>query len=116
MPSTGTAYIAGFTPFTDKGVVTGIGAVMKRYTEKPEGISTASPGPMMTDRLVSYDKTMVLKTKPLAAFGTMDGMNPVDNVGDEPNAYKYQYSKSYVAHVKNLSYHDRDKKGYRIPP
>ena len=98
MPSTGTAYITGFAPLTDKGVIPGIGPVKERDAKKPKSVSSACTGTVVAYGFIGNDKTVVLKTKPLAAFGTMNGMNPVYDMGDEENANNDQGDKRYVAH------------------
>jgi hypothetical protein len=44
---TGAAYIAGFVPFTDKEVITGIGTVKKRYSENSKSIPADGTSPAM---------------------------------------------------------------------
>jgi hypothetical protein len=80
MAATRAANIPGFTPFTDKGIVTGI---TEKAAEPTAARTTAIPPPIMPNYLVRYDKTMVFKAKPLTTLWAMDGMNPVDYSGYE---------------------------------
>jgi hypothetical protein len=113
MPATGAAYIAGFAPFPDKGIITGIGTVKKRYSKKSKGVPAAGPGAVMADCFVGNNKAVVFKAEPLTAFGAVDGMRPIHEAGSEENAYKYHRAKSYVAQPENLS---RMHKRRHIPP
>jgi hypothetical protein len=103
MPTTGAAYIAGFAPFPNKGIITGIGTAKKRYSKKSKDVPAAGPGPMMADCFIGNNKAVVFKAEPFTAFGAVDGITPVEEVGSEKNADKYHRAKSYIAHIANTS-------------
>jgi hypothetical protein len=107
MTSTGTADIAGFAPFTDKRIVTGIGAVEKRYSEKSEKVPAARPGTMVADCFIGNYETMVLKAKPPATFGAVDSMNPVYDVRGKVNTYNDQRAECYIAHDPPFTEYER---------
>jgi hypothetical protein len=83
MPSTRTAYITGFAPFPNKRVIPGIGTMKKRYSKKSKSVPTAMTGFVMSNHFIGYNKAMIFKAKPFAAFGTVDGMNPVNDMRGE---------------------------------
>ena len=82
MASTGTAYIAGFSPFADKGVVEGLSGTPKEAAFPAATAAAAKAGTVMAHNFICYYETMIFKAKPFAAFGAMDGMRPVYYAGN----------------------------------
>jgi hypothetical protein len=59
MAATGTAYIAGFSPFADKGVVEGLTGTPKKAAFPAATAAAAKAGTVMAHNLIRYYKTMV---------------------------------------------------------
>jgi hypothetical protein len=72
--------------------------VKKGNTEKFEG-AAAGASPMVANGFIGYHKAMVLTAKPLSAFGAVDSMDPVYNMGSEENTRNDQCAKNYVTHI-----------------
>jgi hypothetical protein len=84
MAATSPAYIAGFAPFTDKRVVTGMPGTTEEAAAPATAAAAAIPGSMMPDSFIGYYKTMVFQTEPFAAFGTTAVTKPIyDRRGKE---------------------------------
>jgi hypothetical protein len=57
--------------------------VKKRYSKKSKGVPATMTGFVMPNHFISYNKAMIFKAKPFTTFGTVDGMNPVNNMRSE---------------------------------
>jgi hypothetical protein len=77
MAAASPAYIAGFTPFADKGVVTSIPGTPKETAAPAAAAAAAISGTMMPDSFIGYYKTVVFQTEPFAAFGTTAVTKPI---------------------------------------
>jgi len=82
MAPTGTAYIAGFSPFTDKGAIESLPGTPKEAAFPTATAATAKTSTMMAYNFICYHETMVFKAKPFAAFGAMDSMRPIYYTGN----------------------------------